>query len=81
MYKSTTTNFSKEDALEYVKKMEAILAWAESKEKFSTKFVEDVLARTKKFNSISEKQQLAIDNIISKFKIAFPRKPGEPSSS
>lgn len=65
----STKEFSKSEASTYIEKMEAILVWAEKKPKFSTTFIEDVLGRTKKFNSISEKQMASIDNIINKFKI------------
>ena len=53
----------------YREKIDAILAWAKEHPKFDTTFVESVSAHVEKFARLTDKQQLSIDNIISKFKI------------
>ena len=67
-----------EEAQKYVKKMEAIIDWAEDDEwygsprynfEFKTDFIESVLCNTIKYKKITDKQKKCIDNIYKGFNI------------
>ena len=61
---------SKTNIESYLEKCEAILCWADEKDRgFDTGFVESVADQLEAGRDPSEKQMAAIDNIIDKFHI------------
>ena len=61
---------NKSDIELYLEKCEAILCWADEKDRgFDTGFVESVVGQLEAGRDPSERQMNAIDNIIDKFHI------------
>jgi hypothetical protein len=53
-----------------INEMEKIIEWSKTHPKFNTDFVESVLEKTKKYESITDKQSECINKIIKSFKIS-----------
>jgi hypothetical protein len=66
---STSPKKNPSQVREYHDKINVILEWSKDHPKFNQDFIRNVLEKTSEYQSITEKQMSAIDNIITKFKI------------